>query len=183
MKLPSSQNFIQKATRLLVSHEDMQSLGRTCPGASDPAHQCHDVVAGHDKEVGRVSTFAGKYPLQFVQAVLNTVPRFQEAQEVLAVTCDSVPEICWDEIHAVSTKPEPSVEELKQALTKLHRNLGHPPNADLVRVLRFGQASSTALQLAKDLACPFCESRAKPKAPMPAKVDRVVGFNKQIGIE
>ena len=183
MKLPSSENFIQKATRLLVSHEDMQSLGRTCPGASDPAHKCHDVVAGHDKEVGRVSTFAGKYPKQFVQAVLNTVPRFQEAQEVLAVTCDSVPEICWDEIHAVSTKPEPSVEELKQALTKLHRNLGHPPNADLVRVLRFGQASSTALQLAKDFACPFCESRAKPKAPMPAKVDRVVGFNKQIGLD
>ena len=87
----------------------------------------------------------------------------------------------WHSVCAVASKKEPSTDELKQALMKLHKNLGHPPNADLIRVLRFGQASSEALPLAKEFSCPFCESRVKPKVPMPAKVDRVVGFNKQIG--
>lgn len=37
---------------------------------------------------------------------------------------------------------------------KLHRNLGHPSNADLVRVLKHGQASEEAIKLARDLTQP-----------------------------
>ena len=183
MKLPTRASYIRKATRLLVSHEDMKCLGRTCPGSADPHHHEHDVIAGSDPSVGSISKFAARYPPKFVQAVLDCVPRFAQAQEVPAVTCDAVPEKCWHSVCAVASQKGPSTDEVKQALTKLHKNLGHPPNADLIRVLKFGQASSEALQLAKDFSCPFCESRVKPKVPLPAKVDRVVGFNKQIGID
>ena len=61
LKLPESPNFTRKSTRLLVSHEEMKSLERICPGKQDPRHRCHGVVAGHSPTVGRISVFAGKY--------------------------------------------------------------------------------------------------------------------------
>ena len=70
-----------------------------------------------------------------------------------------------------------------QTLTKLHKNLGHPPNADMVRLLKHGQASDHALNLARKFTCPFCQSREKPKTPLPANTDRVCEFNKQIGVD
>lgn len=182
MQLPHSDNFIKKSTRLLLSHEEMCSLGITCPGPSDPRHAEHDVIAGHHSKVGSISAFAGKYPSRFVKAVLETVPAFHN-QEVLAIECDAVPEKAWTEVHEVAAAEDHNPQELKSVLMKLHRNLGHPPNSDLVRVLKHGQASPVVLELAKDFSCPFCESRSKPKTPMPARTDHVVGFNKQIGVD
>ena len=68
-------------------------------------------------------------------------------------------------------------------LLRLQRNLGHPSSADLVRILRHGQASEQALRLAKELQCPFCQSHAKPHAALPAHPVHVTEFNQQIGID
>lgn len=58
MQLPESSNFTKKSTKLGVSDEDMVSLGRLCPGETDPCHAHHDVIAGHHKGVGSASSFA-----------------------------------------------------------------------------------------------------------------------------
>ena len=179
LKLPDSPNFIRKSTRLLVSHEDMKVLGRQCPGPNDAKHQCHDSIAGNHPKVGQVSSFAGQYTQQFVRSVLDTLPSFQ-CREVLAVEDDTVPEALWHEVFAVS---QTSRDELLPIIQKLHKNLGHPSNADLVRVLKHGQASEEALQIARDLECPFCKSHAKPKTPFPSQVNRVLEFNRQIGLD
>lgn len=182
MQLPGSDNFIKKSTRLLLSHEDMCSVGVTCPGHTDAKHVQHDVIAGNHPGVGSISAFAGKYPPRFVKAVLDTIPAFH-CREVLSIECDAVPEEAWTEVHAVAATEEQDPNVLKGILMKLHRNLGHPPNADLIRVLKHGQASPAVIELAKELTCPFCESRSKPKTPMPARTDHVVGFNKQVGVD
>ena len=179
LQLPDSPNFIRKSTRLLVSHEDMKVLGKQCPGPSDPKHQCHDSIAGSHPKVGSVSTFAGKYTRQFVLSVLNTLPSFHQ-HEVLVIEDDNVPEDMWHEVFAVSQKPR---EELLPIIQKLHKNLGHPSNADLVRILKHGQASEEALQIARNLECSFCQSHAKPKTPFPSQVNRVLEFNRQIGLD
>lgn len=70
-----------------------------------------------------------------------------------------------------------------QVLHKLHKNLGHPSNTDLIRVLRHGQATEEAFALAQELSCSFCESHKRPKTPVQATDDRAVGFNKQIGMD
>eukprot|EP00434_Breviolum_minutum_P035842 symbB.v1.2.031741.t1/scaffold3487.1/size55659/4 len=167
------------------SHDDMKSLEKKCPGSADPKHSCHDVVAGSHPAVGSVSAFAGGYPQDFVMAVLNTVPRFTQ-QEVLYIVDDQVPEDCWDEIHEVAAL-EASTEEgsksIRDAISKLHRNLGHPPNHDLVRILKHAQASDEAIKAAREFSCPACQSRSKPHVPLPAQTDRVVDFNKVIGID
>ena len=184
MSVPDSTKYIKKATKLLLTHEDMMSLGKECPGPSDPAHVEHDVIAGTHPKVGAVSAYAGQYPAKFVQAVLQLVPRFRD-QEVLMLECDDVTVEQWHEISEVCavTREQPTEAEVLQTLTKLHKNLGHPPNADLIRLLRHGQASDLAISLAKNFTCSFCQSREKPKTPLPANTDRVCEFNKQIGID
>eukprot|EP00435_Cladocopium_sp_Y103_P075218 s4_g55.t1 len=157
----------------------MESLGLLCPGNQDPMHVTHDVIAGSAPGVPSVSAFAGAYPVQFVRAVLETVPLFRN-QPAFCVTEDSVPHACWDEVCAVA---KPSTEDLLPVIRKLHNNLGHPPNTDLVRVLRHGQASSEAIDVARSFECQFCKSQMKPGVPLPAQPHRVQDFNHQVGLD
>eukprot|EP00435_Cladocopium_sp_Y103_P007446 s5989_g2.t1 len=81
LRIPQSDQYIRKATRLLVSHESMKGLARECPGKNHPQHKCHQPIAGSHPQVGRVSSFAGKYTPQFVEAVMETVPRYRELKK------------------------------------------------------------------------------------------------------
>ena len=188
LKLPESSNFIRKSTRLLVSHEEMKSLERICPGKQDPRHRCHDVVAGHSPTVGRISVFAGKYTPEFVRAVLRTVPSYSQIvsdHEVLQVMEDQVSEAAWNEVLAARhvLQESKSDQELMPVLLRLHKNLGHPTSGDLIRILKHGQASEQALRLAKELKCEFCDSHSKPHAALPAHPAHVTEFNQQLGID
>ena len=185
LRLPNSPRTIKKATGLLVSHSSMQQLARECPGSSHPAHVQHDQVAGRHPEIGAVSVFAGQYTLQFVESVLQTVPSFAQVWRDAQV---SVSAVCPMEQHEVLTsredlKDEASDQNMKKAIDKLHRNLGHPSNRDLVRILTHGQAASRAIELARHHECDFCKSQSKPHVPLPAKVPRIVQFNESVGVD
>ncbi|CAK9034263.1 unnamed protein product [Durusdinium trenchii] len=81
LRLPSSEHYIRKSTRLLVSHSDMQSLGLLCTG--DAKHSCHDTVAGHAPGVAKVGMdvkhLKGWLPNQKIRAVnlVDTASGFQ----------------------------------------------------------------------------------------------------------
>ena len=185
LRLPNSNKLIRKSTNLLVSHEDMKVLGRLCPGSSDAKHTCHDVIAGSHPQVGSVSRFAGQYSPDFVEAVLRTVPQFARATEASLVQVDEI----HDQLDVFAASRESlqdddeDVEAVTRALTKLHKNLGHPSNTDLVRILKHGQASETALKLARQFDCDFCKTQARPHIPLPAQTSRVTQFNQVVGID
>lgn len=169
----------------------MSSLGLTCDQTG--THQCHDVIAGSAPGVPRISTFAGAYPVKFVQAVLNTIPQFQLDRSKATSSCEciahvevineEVPDASWTEILAAGQVRDRSDSDLIPVLDKLHRNLGHPPNHDLVRILRHGQASEQAIRLAKEFSCDLCRSQLKPKVPLPAQPHRITEFNSQVGLD
>ena len=52
LKVPGSERFIRKATRLLCSHANMLVLEKGCPGPKRPKHARHDHVAGSHVSVG-----------------------------------------------------------------------------------------------------------------------------------
>lgn len=174
--------LIRKSTRLF-SHADMCVLRRNCPGADDPSHVCHRQVAGSEPGLGQVSTHAGRYTPQFVSAVLNTVPRFRNPAQGLTCVEDAclVPDAAVFEALAVMEQVEPS--KIDSALHKLHKNLGHPSNSDLVRVLKHGNASEQAIQAARTLSCDFCKSRQLPAPANPGKTSSVSEFNQRVGLD
>ena len=84
---------------------------------------------------------------------------------------------------AVSNSSDKLDAEVLKVLGKLHRNFGHPPNADLIRILKHGQASDQALRLAKEFSCEFCRSQQKPSVPLPAQSSRVSELNHQLDVK
>ena len=186
LKLPDSKWFIHKGTKLLVTHKDMMVLGKTCPGESHPEHKQHDTIAGSHPKVGSVSKFVAAYTDEFVEAVLQTIPEYSEQTEVLEIIQDdNGDEVRVQEILAAQdkNKTEPSVSEMKEVVDRLHRNLGHPPNHDLVRILKHGNASEKAIAIAREHQCEFCRTCAKPKTPMPAQTHRATEFGAAVGMD
>eukprot|EP00435_Cladocopium_sp_Y103_P044898 s702_g12.t1 len=185
LRIPKEDKLIRKATRLLVSHKSMKCLAKTCPGKDHPNHVCHQPVAGYHPRVGPVSTFAGKYTPQFVEAVMETVPRYVSLKRQMLAPC---PEwTCHQVQEVLAAKPDLSEaktdEELLKVIDKVHRNLGHPPNHDLIRILKHAQASERAIQLAHKHDCQFCKSQIRPHVPLPAKTSRPGVFNQCVGVD
>ena len=182
LKLPHSRHLIRKATGLLVSDSCMKELSLTCPGKHHHEHAQHDTVAGSSPGIGSVSQFAGQYTPAFVEAVLKTVPSFvrsRKAQEVAVSELEehSVQECLANHQDALNSADD---EAMQRALKKLHKNLGHPSNADLVRVLKHGHASERAL---RQFSCDFCKAQIKPHVPLPAQTSRATQFNQRVGID
>ena len=155
-------------------------------GSAHPKHVNHDHVAGSHPCAGRISTFAGQYT-DFFSSCARNCAQFPEAltgHEVLEVHEDAVPDYFWPEVLAVAQEADAKSDaDLKTVLMKVHRNLGHPPIHDLIRVLKHSQASDRALFLARTLECPVCIEQSQPKIALPAQTHRVTEFNKQIGID
>ena len=184
LRIPGSDKLIRKPTRLLVSHESMNSLERRCPGPKHKHHVCHQEVAGSHPTVGSVSHFTGKYTPSFVQAVMNTVAKFQQLASEAMPCC--VPWSYQHEHDVFMVKKDLDQEDdegVKSALVRLHKNLGHPSNSDLVRLLKHAQASERAMTMARQLHCDFCLTQGKPRVPLPAQVDRPQSFNQVVGID
>ena len=84
---------------------------------------------------------------------------------------------------ALAIQEQVDPQKIKESLMKLHRNLGHPSNADLVRVLKHGQASNDAIKMARDLSCDFCTARKAPTVANPGKTSTVTEFNQRVGLD
>lgn len=148
LRLPGSDKLIRKPTLLLVSDDSVPTLARECPGSKHPRHCCHQTIAGSHPGVGSISTFAGRYTPQFVQAVLETVHLFVQAHTAHLVECQQDTEPSFQEVlmfKADLEDPQATDDQLLQVLDHLRRNLGHPPGHDLFRILKHAQASDRAL--------------------------------------
>ena len=69
-----------------------------------------------------------------------------------------------------------SEDKVKTSLRRLHNNLGHPTNQQLIRVLKHGGASEAALNAARAFQCDQCLAQKSPKVALPAQVHRTTEF-------
>ena len=179
MKIPNGLP-IKKHTRLLVSHSDMKSLAKTCPGPASVSHRSHQVIAGSHPAVGSVSKFAGRYPTGFVRAVMRTVSEFPKHPVLIVNPLKEHECLVSARVRELN---EANGQRLQEALLKLHTNLGHPGNQNLVRILKHGGASQEAVEAARSFQCQQCLATAQPRPSLPAKPDRVLNFNQRIGVD
>ena len=78
---------------------------------------------------------------------------------------------------------EPSRQE-KEAVEKLHRNLGHPSNASLARTLKVSGAEEHIWRWAKStFRCPACSSGVLPKPARPATIPRCYAPNVVVAVD
>ena len=173
-------SLIRKATGLLVSHQDMLSLGRKCPGPSREGHRTHQCIAGQWPKIGSISRHAAKYTPAFVKAVLRLVKGLPTGE------CLCVGDSSWSEClvaQALEDLSDDNEHKMQLSLRKLHNNLGHPTNQQLLRILKHGGASAAALEAARRFTCDHCVAQQAPKAALPAQSQRVVEFNAVVGVD
>eukprot|EP00435_Cladocopium_sp_Y103_P010611 s801_g2.t1 len=116
---------------------------------------------------------------------MDTVPRYVALkQECLAVVS---PWTSCQQNEVLAAKPDlsdaKSDDDLLKVIDKVHRNLGHPPAQDLIRILTHAKASDRAIKLVHKHKCSFCQSQVKPHVPLPAKTSRPQEFNQCVGID
>ena len=70
-----------------------------------------------------------------------------------------------DDLKKSVTKP------LLSSLRRLHINSGHPPNAELERIIRLSGGSEVARACVRGLNCSACRKNTAPKAPRPGNVE------------
>ena len=68
-------------------------------------------------------------------------------------------------------------------VARLHKNLGHPSNVDLVRLLNQHGGSQEAVDLARRLRCAPCLRTVRPKSPRPARIPTTGPFNSCIALD
>ena len=73
--------------------------------------------------------------------------------------------------------------QLDKALKKLHSNLGHPSNRELVRLLKHSHASPEAIARAQVFKCSVCANQQRPATPLPANTSTCLEFNEQVGMD
>eukprot|EP00435_Cladocopium_sp_Y103_P010293 s4146_g2.t1 len=186
---------ILKPTALMVSHHDMQGLALTCPG-----HHHHTVVAGKGSDGENISSRSARYTKQFCKTWLSCVhsachlcsfsclQETPECETECSCSCEDhqqPTEILVAEVLAAAKHPEHPDSAVLQSLTKLHNNLGHPSDKDLIRILRNAGATDQAIQLARDFEkrCSVCIQRQRPTPCLPASPSMCLDFNHKVGMD
>lgn len=73
--------------------------------------------------------------------------------------------------------------ELKQAIKRVHVNLGHASRPAMIRALRVSKASETALKACRLFRCIDCPKLSQPRQPRPSKLPLTDEFNVQLGLD
>ena len=89
------------------------------------------------------------------------------------------------EVCAACKVAEVPDREVLQSLTKLHNNLGHPSDRDLLRILKNAGASNKAIALAANFEkqCTVCMQRKRPTPCLPVSPSQHLDFNHRIGLD
>lgn len=194
LKCPDTKLPIRKATGLMLSRrpEDRGMKLHTCPGCPE-----HRVVEGKLLDGRNVSEFVAQYTTKFVQEMMDlcvgdrlpnhAVPaHLAECEDWECLASESVDAPEPEALAPAEAEFQPPASEsakIQATVKKLHSNLGHPNNRDLVRILQNSKASPQAISFARDFQCSICANHHQPASALPAKVSRVWEFNERIGLD
>ena len=79
----------------------------------------------------------------------------------------------------------PPPADIRREIYRLHRNLGHPDNATLVRALKRAGVKAEYLRwIRRQFQCPICKEKKPPAQQRPAHLAaRAMGFNEVVGVD
>ncbi|OLP92925.1 Copia protein [Symbiodinium microadriaticum] len=72
---------------------------------------------------------------------------------------------------------------IASALRRLHQNLGHPQNSDLIRHLRLAGCDGRILKAVRSLKCQVCDANVGPRIARPSVIPQLCDWNDTVGID
>ena len=170
-----------------------------CPGILQMLDRQCDGKHFHVPLMGGIAHRAQKYPPAFCKAVVrglqqqlrtdeawfcgDTIYMFEEifAQEGEGDALD-VLDLGDESIEKSDTYQITQAE--KDAVMKLHRNVGHPQKPEFIRFMRAGRVRSEVVRwAAKEFECDVCKAKQQPKAARPAAIPKSFQPNRVVGVD
>eukprot|EP00435_Cladocopium_sp_Y103_P020889 s510_g5.t1 len=176
------EKYLRKSMTLLSTHvKFMEVLGSQCDGEHD-----------HARVQARDTKRSGVYPDEFAEKVVKVVEALPHqsawvsSHQVEKGDTAQV-EIEVDDDHKrgaseISFKGTVS-GKIAGALRRLHQNLGHPSNRELVRHLTLGGANKEMIAAAQNLKCSTCARCSRPQAHRVAKPSALLDFNEAVAVD
>ena len=164
-------------------------LMRRCDGS----HR-HTPLEGSIPGVGLRSKLAENYPHALaVQIVKSILYQLEHDDDVLAIEEAEERQDAEAPPDAVAVQPDP-IQKNRQLRAKvggravdyvqrLHKNLGHPSNDVLKKMLTEIQATENVLEAAQNYTCPICYARKPPAQTPPSHALRCTEFNDRIQVD
>ena len=145
----------------------------------DHSHE-HQTVQGNETAKSAV------YPTAFANAVVRAydagrTPQFKEVLMTGEVIEDMAPEEpAGADAISFKGKVNPTVAS---ALKRIHQNLGHPNNRDLIKHLRLGGAPASVQRAAEQMSCRTCDRSSKAKLQRVAAPVTMLDFNEAVAAD
>ena len=173
------EQYIRKPTRLRITHQTLADrFERLCQD-----EHYHLPIEGSSPNIGSRAAAAGSYHPQMCEqwaSILHDFMQYdfwpeassedaeQEQEAADQSSSQLVPFIEPDDDHIENNKgiltrlQETQLSAAKRTVQRLHRNLGHPTNLDLARVLKSKKASASILLAAQEHSCQLCDAHRAP---------------------
>eukprot|EP00435_Cladocopium_sp_Y103_P057946 s39_g20.t1 len=145
------------------------------------SQRCEDPQHDHRPIQGRDTAWTAVYPTAFATAVLHAVDHaWHHPKGQLTEVEDWAVEPVGADAISFKGKVNPKVAAV---LKRVHQNLGHPPNRDLVRHLRLGGAPENVIRAAEQMVCRTCERSTRPQSSRVAQPCVALDSNEAIAAD
>ena len=74
-------------------------------------------------------------------------------------------------------------QEVKRTIVRLHRNLGHPTNNELAKMLEQKNASPELIEAARSHECPVCHLHQRPSSVPVSSAPKTSSFNERVQVD
>lgn len=146
----------------------------------------------HVRVQGSDTAHSASYTQEFAKAVVRATKRVTTQSVMTAdVDMESVPKEQTPGVEG--DEPGRGAQEITfrgsvsgkvaGALRRLHQNLGHPSNRDLVHHLTLSGASKEVTAAAHNLRCRTCDRCVRPQAHRVAKPAALLDFNECVAVD
>ena len=174
---------LRKGMSILTSSPGLATrIGARCPG-----DHVHRRVEGAD------TAATATYPWPFARCVAKAVKDscLRTSEEVLAVDQGEAKDTNSDDVELLEEHSGANGISFKGKinpitaglLRRVHQNLGHPTNRELVRHLRIGGANAALIQGAQQLRCRTCDRSTRARPHKVAKPVTALDFNEVVAID
>ena len=169
---PDSQLLFGKKWSFLTSAGSVSATLSKFKCTGDHKHQ---VVEGSSGGMMR-SIRTQVYPKRLIQAILGGFA----CQEQHESFCGAISQATIQQ--PLSLKGE-NLRKVKDAIRKMHVNLGHASVEDLTRILRHHGAQAEVLELVRAFSCDICDARRAPKAVKDSSVPKDLAPLRYVGLD
>ena len=146
---------------------------------------CEEMMAGFKEQIKSDKVTPGRHQVFLAEEVFAEEDEEEDLEEALDREIEEEEEIAIaSQRHGEAPQGRAVSQAEKNAVMKLHKNVGHPNKKELIRFMRAARVKGDVIKWTKDeFNCPTCEAKAQPKVARSTTIPRSYQPNRVVGLD